>query len=106
MQLQPAQWSEYGFSVCGNLFLKTPLRSFIGNSQAAASVDVANVVAPLAECTNEISYALKRGQKRTDISDLRTDVDTHSRHHQIRLLRREGIELPRFGNRDAELMLM
>ena len=59
-----------------------------------------------AQHADEIGHALQRLLKRADIGDLRPDVDAHSSHRQIRLLRRLRVERPRLGNRHAELVLM
>jgi len=40
------------------------------------------------------------------IGNLRADVDAYSCHLQIGLLRSGGVEHPRLGNRNAELVLM
>src|ERR1039458_1420408 len=106
MQLQAAQRTKHRPRVRRNLFLKTLLRSLVGNPQAAAGVDVANVVPLFAQGADQIGHTLERLLKCTDIGNLRPDVDAHPGYFQIWLLRGLRVERPRLGNRYPELVLM
>src|ERR1035441_1300197 len=106
MQFHSAQRSKHRLRVRRDLLLETVLRSVVRNSQAPTRVDIAEVVALLAQCANQIGYALKRLLKGTDIGDLRPDVDAYSRNFQIRLLSGLKSEGLRLGNRHAEFVLV
>src|SRR5260370_29488817 len=106
MQLHPAQRTEYCPRIRCNLFLKTLLHTLVGNSQATAGVDVANVVSLLTQGSNQISHALKRRPERTNIGNLRPNVASHTIHCQIWLLRGRRAEAPGSGKPHAELSVM
>src|SRR5271165_1291468 len=106
MQFQSAQRSEYRPCVRRNLFLKTRLCSLVGNPQAPARIHIANIVPQSTQRSNQVSHALERLLKTTDIGNLRPDVNAHSSHFETWLKRGPSVERERLGNRHAELVLM
>jgi hypothetical protein len=88
------------------LLFETGLRSFVRNSEAAAGVDVTDVVTLTAQGLNQVGNALERGSERGNIGNLRSDVDADASDGEVWLfcgLRVEGVGL---RNRHTEFVLM
>src|SRR5271165_1014611 len=107
MNPKALQWtddpSRVGFRPSGEVSLGILC---VGNPQTTAGIDVANVVSVVPQGANQESHACHGLAERSDVNDLRADMDTDAGGLQAAGRRYLAIELGRFAHGHSEFMLM
>src|SRR5579859_4828784 len=93
-------------SACvGSDRLSKCILALIGNPDAAARIDVANIDSTGSQLAHEARDALRRGGKRLHAENLRADVHTHAADIEKAFIRCLTRQSERLAHGDAEFVL-
>src|SRR5579863_1550044 len=102
MNLQAAQRSDYSSSVTRNRIKKIRILILIIDAQAAARIDVVDLVSIGAQLANQGGDAIDSLCEGCSIGNLRADVNADARYFQITRGGGLGIEFASATNGDTE----
>src|SRR5579863_4082450 len=104
MDIQSAQWTAYRARVARDIVGKLSFRFLICNSKATAGVNVIDPVSIGAQVANQIGHPRHTFSERSDVRNLRADMNTNARNLQISCARSLRVKLARIANRHSELV--
>src|SRR5579863_3605360 len=105
MDIQSAQWTAYRARIARNIVGKLSFRFLICDSKATAGVNVIDPVSISSQVANQIGYPRQTFSERSDVRNLRADMNTNARDLQISCARSHRVELASIANRHPELVL-